>query len=75
MSLPSIGRSKWLRNSPLARYLGISNMTLWRWKHDPDLDFPDATEINGIEFNDLDRIDEWMRTRTRSKRASRKERA
>ena len=68
MSIPSTGRSKWLRNGPLARYLGISNMTLWRWKRDPDLDFPDATEINGIEFNDLDVIDEWMRTRTRSKR-------
>jgi predicted DNA-binding transcriptional regulator AlpA len=63
MSIHSTGQSRWLRNGQLARYLGVSNMTLWRWKRDPDLDFPDATEINGIEFNDLDRIDEWMRTR------------
>jgi hypothetical protein len=68
MSIPSTGRSRWVRNGRLAQYLGVSNMTLWRWKRDPTLNFPAASEINGIEFNDLDVIDEWMRTRTRSKR-------
>jgi hypothetical protein len=72
MSIPSTGRGKWLRNGQLARYLGISNMTLWRWKNDPDLGFPDATEINGIEFNDLDRIDEWMRTRVVKRHGSKR---
>jgi predicted DNA-binding transcriptional regulator AlpA len=64
MSIPSTGRGgRWARNGRTAQYLGVSNMTLWRWKRDPDLDFPDASEINGIEFNNLDRIDEWMRSR------------
>jgi hypothetical protein len=65
MSIPSTGRGKWLRNGQLARYLGISNMTLWRWKHDPDLNFPDASVVNNVEFNNVDRVDEWMGTRPR----------
>jgi hypothetical protein len=72
MSIPSTGRGRWVRNGQLARYLGVSNMTLWRWKRDPDLDFPDATEINGIEFNDVDVIDEWMRTRLVAKNKTKK---
>ena len=63
MSIPLTGRGRWVRNGQLARYLGVSNMTLWRWKRDPDLNFPDASEVNGIQFNDLDVIDEWMQTR------------
>ena len=71
MSIPSTGRGKWLRNGQLARHFGVSNMTLWRWKRDPDLDFPDASVINGIEFNNLDTCDEWMRKR-RGKRQSKR---
>jgi hypothetical protein len=66
MSITSTGlgrQGKWLRNSALARYIGVSNMCLWRWKRDPKLDFPAATVVNGIEYNDIDRIDEWMRSR------------
>jgi hypothetical protein len=63
MSIHSTGLGKWLRNGQLARHFGVSAMTIWRWKRDPDLDFPDASVINGIEFNDVDAIDEWMRTR------------
>jgi predicted DNA-binding transcriptional regulator AlpA len=57
---------RWLRNGELAKYLGVSKMTLWRWKHDPDhkdLKFPPAAEINDIEFNDLDKVDAWMEAR------------
>jgi hypothetical protein len=27
--------------------LGISSVTLWRWRHDPDAGFPPAKVING----------------------------
>jgi predicted DNA-binding transcriptional regulator AlpA len=31
-----------------ARLLGnVSLMTLWRWRHNPDMHFPEAIEING----------------------------
>jgi predicted DNA-binding transcriptional regulator AlpA len=64
MSILSTGRgSRWVRNGKLAQYVGVSNMTIWRWKRDPELNFPAASEINGIEFNDLDAVDAWMRER------------
>jgi len=55
---------RYARNAPLARYLGISNMTLWRWKHDASLDVPAPFIINDIEHNDLDQWDNWMQAHT-----------
>ena len=55
--------SRWARNKDTAGYLGVSVMTLWRWKHDPTLGFPAATVINNIEHNDLDAVDRWMQSR------------
>ena len=65
MSIAStgLGQGRWLRNVALAKYIGISYMTLWRWKLDPKLDFPAATVINGTEYNDIDAVDNWMRKR------------
>jgi hypothetical protein len=40
-------------------------MSLWRWKRDPKLKFPPAAVINGIEYNDLNLVDDWMRSCTR----------
>jgi uncharacterized protein YjcR len=54
---------RWARNKQLAEYLGISVMTLHRWKRDPKLNFPAASEVNNIERNDLDLIDEWLKSR------------
>jgi hypothetical protein len=55
--------ARWSRNAQTARYLGISVMTLWRWKHDPKPNFPPAAVVNEIEHNDLNLIDAWMRSR------------
>jgi excisionase family DNA binding protein len=55
-------KRRWLRNGELAKYLGISKMTLWRFKHDKSLKFPKASVKNGIEFNDVDKVDAWMET-------------
>jgi hypothetical protein len=52
-----------VRNSPLARYLNKSQMCLWRWKRDPALKCPPTYEINGIEYNDLDEWDAWIKAR------------
>jgi predicted DNA-binding transcriptional regulator AlpA len=51
---------RWVRNGELAKYLGVSKMTLWRFKNDAAFKFPPASVINNIEFNDLDKIDAWM---------------
>jgi hypothetical protein len=54
---------RWARNKRTADHLNTSVMTLWRWKHDESLNFPLARIVNGIEYNDLDEIDAWMRAR------------
>jgi hypothetical protein len=36
---------------------GISPMTLWRWDHDPDLDFPKPIRIRGRKYRDADKLD------------------
>jgi hypothetical protein len=56
---------RWARNAKTARHLNVSGMSLWRWKRDPKLKFPPAAVINGIEYNDLNLVDDWMRSCTR----------
>jgi hypothetical protein len=57
------GLGRWVRNKRLAAYMTVSDMTVWRWKRDPKLKTPPSSVINGIEYNDLDAWDLWMRTR------------
>jgi hypothetical protein len=54
---------RWSRNSALARYLNISGMCLWRSQRDPEIGFPQPSTIKGVRYTDLNRIDEWMRSR------------
>jgi transcriptional regulator with XRE-family HTH domain len=49
---------RWARNAQLAKYAGVSAMTVWRWKQMPG--FPPAAVVNGIEYRDLDAFDSWM---------------
>jgi predicted DNA-binding transcriptional regulator AlpA len=60
---PPTDRRRWVRNGELAKYLGVSKMTVWRMKRDPEYAFPPAAKINDIEFNDLDKVDAWMEAR------------
>jgi transcriptional regulator with XRE-family HTH domain len=48
----------WARNAQLAKYAGVSSMTIWRWKQIPD--FPKAAVINGIEYRNIAEFDNWM---------------
>lgn len=57
---------RWLRNGELAKYLGVSNMTVWRMKRNRTLRFPRASTIGNIEFNDIHRVDAWMKARVTS---------
>ena len=52
--------NRWARNTQLAKYAGVSVMTVWRWKQLPD--FPPAAIVGGTEYNDLDVFDAWMAT-------------
>jgi hypothetical protein len=37
-----------------------------RLKNVPGFDFPPAAVVNGLEFNDLDKVDAWIEARVRS---------
>ena len=55
---------RWARNAALARYLNVSDMTIWRWKKNRKLNFPAPAVINGIEYNNLDAVDAFMKAHT-----------
>jgi predicted DNA-binding transcriptional regulator AlpA len=56
-------KRRWVRNGELAKYLGVSKMTLWRFKRDPSYGFPPASKVNDLEWNDLAAVDAWMEAR------------
>ena len=56
-------RKRWARNKEVAEYLGVTDVTVWNWRHNPSLNFPVPAEVNGKPYHDLDAIDEWMKSR------------
>jgi predicted DNA-binding transcriptional regulator AlpA len=43
-----------------ARLLGgVSQMCLWRWRHDPAMNFPKSIEINGRHYYNRGEILNW----------------
>lgn len=62
---PEITGRRYATNAALARYLGISTMTLWRWKRDAALNVPPAAIVNGKDRNDLTEWDRWLDARVR----------
>jgi predicted DNA-binding transcriptional regulator AlpA len=55
--------SQWRRNGQVARYLGVTKMTLWRWQQNPQLEFPQPSMINGIAYTRIDEVETWMKAR------------
>jgi predicted DNA-binding transcriptional regulator AlpA len=46
---------------------GISDMTLWRWAHDPALGFPRPVYINRRRYWRLAEVEAWERSRARAR--------
>jgi predicted DNA-binding transcriptional regulator AlpA len=46
-----------------ARYGGVSEMTIWRWLHDPRLNFPKPIVINRRRLWELSLLEKWEQTR------------
>ena len=69
---PPAPGQRYLRNRPLSRYIGISEMTLRRWKQDKALATPAPMLVNGIEYNDVPQWDAWLKRRTVSRIAKAK---
>ena len=56
---------RWARNGTVAKYFNVSDMTVWRWQRDANLNFPKPTVINKVSYTDLNLINRWMRARSR----------
>jgi predicted DNA-binding transcriptional regulator AlpA len=44
----------------LRRMIGISAVTLWRWRHDDSAGFPSATSINGRLYFRWPEVQAWL---------------
>ena len=53
-----------------ARFGNISDMTLWRWLHDPALNFPQPIWINGRRYWRESEILAWEQSRPRKQEAA-----
>lgn len=42
--------SELIPDREVATEFGISQMSLWRWTHDPNMNFPQKIKINGKNF-------------------------
>jgi predicted DNA-binding transcriptional regulator AlpA len=51
------------------RYGDITDMTLWRWTHDPEINFPQPEYLNGRDrFWDEAKLDAYDRAQARQAR-------
>ena len=45
------------------RYNDLSDMGLWRWLHDPKLNFPHPHYVNGRRYWRISQLERWERAR------------
>jgi hypothetical protein len=38
-------------------------MGLWKWQHNPDLNFPQPARVNNTSLTDLNEVDAWLKKR------------
>ena len=58
----STGR-RYLPDPQVCRRYGVSAMTLWRWDHDPRINFPKPIRINRRKYRDEAELEAWERFR------------
>jgi predicted DNA-binding transcriptional regulator AlpA len=58
--MPEIGTSDFIPGPKLRAKLGISAVTLWRWRHDKTSSFPAPKVIKGRLYFPLRAITAWL---------------
>jgi Helix-turn-helix domain len=53
-------KPRWVTGATLRRMLNISAVTLWRWRHDPSMEFPAAKRINQRLYFPWHEVDTWL---------------
>jgi predicted DNA-binding transcriptional regulator AlpA len=57
---PTPDANDFIPGPKLQAKLGISAVTLWRWRHDPDAGFPAAKLINGRLYFPFGAVAAWL---------------
>ena len=63
LAIEPVAQRRWVPQRRARQVPRRSKMTLWRFKRDPSYDFPPASKVNDIEWNDLTKVDAWMEAR------------
>jgi predicted DNA-binding transcriptional regulator AlpA len=58
--IPDLELDTLLPGPKLRTWLGISAVTLWRWRHDERLAFPAAKLINGRLYFPRREVSDWL---------------
>lgn len=64
--LPVADLKGFVSATKLRTMLGISPVTLWRWRHDEELKFPQAREINGRLYFHWGAVCAWYAKRPKA---------
>jgi len=64
--LPAADPKSFVSAPKLRAMLGISPVTLWRWRRDEDLKFPQAREINGRLYFQWGAVCAWYARRPKA---------
>ena len=57
------GGRRYLPDPKVCQRYKITPMTLWRWDHDPDVNFPKPLRIKKRKYRDESELEVWERTR------------
>jgi predicted site-specific integrase-resolvase len=60
-------KRRWLTDTQLCLVLGVSPMTLHRWRKDPKLNFPLRSFVNDRGRTDILEVEPWMAARKTAK--------
>lgn len=61
------GRQRGLIPDPeVWKRYGVCSMTIWRWDHNPELNFPKPVRINRRKYRYEDELEVWERSRVAS---------
>jgi len=59
-SLPKVDAGSQIPGRKVREMLGISAVTLWRWRHDKNLGFPQPSKINDRLYFPRGQVLEWL---------------
>ena len=54
---------RYLPDPQVCHRYGVTSMTLWRWDHDPRVNFPKPIRINRRKYRDEAELEAWERGR------------